>query len=485
MFLLFNSLDRETFSNKVFFKKAIEELQFLQDTGVKIFNEKKNFKIYFKLALFKSDNLGSHQILGFNESFNSIYFCRFCYTKKSEIHLILKEDDCILRCTSNHKKDLEENIKDKHGVVGKCIFEDLGFDVTKNKYVDLMHDCLEGTLQYDLGLILYHFISVKKFFSLYDLNNLIKGFSYGNSKNKPPEILESNVKNKRIKMSSAEMFCLIRHIILIIGHLVLADNPYFELLKQKAYIVEMIFSPFHDKNEKDLLKTKIYDYLSLLSILSPQSLRPKHHFLMHYAEILAAVGPLGKISCMREESKHREGKITSNVSSNRINVCHTIVIKNQLRMNYRFIEELSEKEQNKNDVQNNTKLENISDLPGINFIRGSLCNYINNSTSVTTTKFINFISSKIDLKSIIMLGSEQGPKFYQVQKIIVNSDNDNFLVITKYLNDIYLDEKMNTYEIFSSNFIWNVLSSNDLKGCTVTYSVRTCNGKIFIVRNWY
>lgn len=209
----------------------------MQNDGVEIFHDEKNFKIFFKLSLFKSDNLGFHQILGFHKSFNSTYFCKFCYTKKSEIHLVLRKEDCILRCSDSHRKDLEEKVidiiflKKKHGVVEQCIFKNLGFDVTKNKYVDPMHSCLQETLQYDLGLILRHFIYVKKFFSLYDLNNLINGFSIGHSKNKPAKILGSQIKNKKIKMSLAEMFCFIRQIISIIGHLVTANNPYFELLK--------------------------------------------------------------------------------------------------------------------------------------------------------------------------------------------------------------------------------------------------------------
>lgn len=49
------------------------------------------------------------------------------------------------------------------------------------------------------------------------------------------------------------------------------------------------------------------------------------------------MGPLWNLSSMRFESRHQDGKTISQNSLCRINVCHTIAIKSQLKLNYRFL----------------------------------------------------------------------------------------------------------------------------------------------------
>jgi len=53
-------------------------------------------------------------------------------------------------------------------------------------------------------------------------------------------------------------------------------------------------------------------YLSLFN-----SLKPKHHFLLHYPNIILKTGPLIYLSCMRFEAKHKERNIknANNVQS--------------------------------------------------------------------------------------------------------------------------------------------------------------------------
>ena len=94
-----------------------------------------------------------------------------------------------------------------------------------------MHDVLEGIAQYDLAQILHEFIQVQHFFTLMELNDLIRGFEYGQHQNKPPEILKRHIDEKRIIMTASEMLCLIRHIRLIIGHFVPLKNKTWALLK--------------------------------------------------------------------------------------------------------------------------------------------------------------------------------------------------------------------------------------------------------------
>ncbi|KAK0167681.1 hypothetical protein PV328_012431, partial [Microctonus aethiopoides] len=81
----------------------------LKETGVVVQNGNEMISIYFKLALVLGDNLGVHSILGFTESFNSSTFCRFCLTKKEDIHQIFDESKCVLRSKINYATDLLKN----------------------------------------------------------------------------------------------------------------------------------------------------------------------------------------------------------------------------------------------------------------------------------------------------------------------------------------------------------------------------------------
>lgn len=85
LFILFNTLDRNTFKNSIVFEKVITELKFLQNEGINIHIPTGEIKIHFDLALIVGDNLGLHSILGFVESFRANKFCRFCLIDYSKI----------------------------------------------------------------------------------------------------------------------------------------------------------------------------------------------------------------------------------------------------------------------------------------------------------------------------------------------------------------------------------------------------------------
>ena len=90
-------------------------------------------------------------------------------------------------------------------------------------------------------------------------------------------------------------------------------------------------------NSHKCLEILISEYLIELNCLFPNIMKPKHHHLLHYPRVMAEMGPLSALSSMRFESKHREGKNVSKNANCRINICHTIAIKLQLKLNYRFL----------------------------------------------------------------------------------------------------------------------------------------------------
>jgi len=80
--LLFHSSDRVEFGNNVIFNPLIDELNYLQETGIEIDTPVFKGTLYYDLGLIIGDNLGIHSIIGFTESFSSNYSCRICTIKK-------------------------------------------------------------------------------------------------------------------------------------------------------------------------------------------------------------------------------------------------------------------------------------------------------------------------------------------------------------------------------------------------------------------
>lgn len=218
LFGLFNSLDRKVYTNKVVFEKLLKELKYLSEIGIQINHNTGVKKIFFDVVLFVADNLGIHTIFGYNESFRSNYPCVICRIQKEDINKVFHERQCELRDRNNYDADVAKNNPSLTGIKDECVFHELNFHCTVNVAVDIQHDLYEGVCPLDVAKIFCTFIE-KKFFTLTVINDRIQGFHFSrhDKRNKPPEITEKDLKNKRLRMSSAEMLCLIRNLPMIIG----------------------------------------------------------------------------------------------------------------------------------------------------------------------------------------------------------------------------------------------------------------------------
>lgn len=90
--ILYFSKDRKEFGNAKIFKPIIDELNYLQNTGVKI--DYQEFKcIKFILLGILGDNLGLNAALGFTECFVTMHYCRFCKCHRTvmEVQLLKKK----------------------------------------------------------------------------------------------------------------------------------------------------------------------------------------------------------------------------------------------------------------------------------------------------------------------------------------------------------------------------------------------------------
>ena len=132
--------------------------------------------------------------------------------------------------------------------------------------------------------------------------------------NKPPHVSEKHLRNGCIIPSAAEMLNFIRGLCFIVEPFVPKEYDRWQLLIKLKTVVEIIFSETIYKSTHMLLDIEITEYLTELSKHYPNHIKPKHHFLIPYPRIMKSIGPLPQISCMRNESKHRDGKVTSHVA---------------------------------------------------------------------------------------------------------------------------------------------------------------------------
>ena len=108
----------------------------------------------------------------------------------------------MLRTRESHEKQCGEvqaygeHFSKTYGINRKSILNDSWFyHVVGGLPADIMHDILEGVLQYEAKEMLKRFIHVNSFFTLEELNNRIAAYDFGyyNDKNRPSPIIESKL----------------------------------------------------------------------------------------------------------------------------------------------------------------------------------------------------------------------------------------------------------------------------------------------------
>lgn len=332
---LFHSSDRTQFGNRPIFAPIIEEMNDLYKLGISF--DLPDFKgtVYFQLAFLAGDNLGLNSILGFVESFSARRCCRICRILKDDLKKIVYEDSTLLRNADNYFQDVAEGDVSS-GVKEKSVWFDLeGFDVLGQMGVDCMHDVFEGVGKYILGFVLKSLIK-DGLLSLDTLNNRLHSFDFGpDNSAKPVAMTLEHIRRESIKQTASGTANLIRYLGVLIGHLVPEGHVVWSLYQVLHQLVSLVMDPYADKNSAECLRIAVEELNNLYLELTPATvdLKPKFHFLVHYASVLKRFGPLCRLSSMRFEGKHRVFKTASNVNSNRINLTLTLAKKHQLMLN--------------------------------------------------------------------------------------------------------------------------------------------------------
>lgn len=326
--------DHKRYGNSRIFGQLIDELNLLQNIGFQI-NHSMYKRVVLIPALVLGDNLGLNSVLGFVECFRANHYCRLCKCHRNVMEYQLEEDSSMIRTIQNYAHDVSLNDNSLTGIKENSIWNKLdNFHVVLNYSVDIMHDLLEGVCHFVLSQILYQFIHVKKYFSLQFLNARISTHNYGNyykSHNKPSPISDEMLTKMRFRCTAAEMHTLMINFPLLIGDVIPVDDKLWNLYLLLRQILSIVTSNEVHKDYTNLLKHLISQHHSLY-IENFGPLKPKLHFMVHYPRIMAEIGSLRGIWCMRLEAKHSFFKKTAKAITCRINLIQSLCIKHQLHI---------------------------------------------------------------------------------------------------------------------------------------------------------
>jgi hypothetical protein len=197
-----------------------------------------------------------------------------------------------------------------------------------------MHDMLEGVCPLEVKLILNELIR-KGCFTLETLNARITSYNYGlpDKRNKPCNFSQHALRNPdgSAKQNAGQMWCLIRHLGLMIGDLVPEDDEHWDLILVLLSCMDIIFAPVLSKGNITFVQELIKDHhLLFLQLFPDRQLKPKHHFMTHYHSAMRILGPLINLWVMRFEALHNFSKRLSHIVCNFQNIAKTLAYRNSM-----------------------------------------------------------------------------------------------------------------------------------------------------------
>ncbi|KAE8749102.1 hypothetical protein FOCC_FOCC004271 [Frankliniella occidentalis] len=328
------------FDHQIVYGRIVKDLKLLEERGLKLPDGR---FVKVGLVCVTGDNLGSHGLGGFVENFSkAVYFCRFCFCDRNtflgvdgesarfDLRNVASYNFCV------HMASRSRDKKNYKGVKFDSVFNQLkAFHVCQPGLPSCLgHDLAEGLVAFDLFLFIKFFVNEAEWFTYHELNEAISSFPYCSKdiKDRPIPVQEDSV---RIKGGAWQVWTLLRLFPLIVFDYIDEDNEVFRALILLTEIFEISCSPVIHESHLPYLHTIIDEYLTMRVELFPHvNLRPKHHYLSHYAWQFAMFGPMLKVWTLRFESKHTFFKRVARVIRNFKNILLSLTMKHELLQCY-------------------------------------------------------------------------------------------------------------------------------------------------------
>lgn len=158
-------------------------------------------------------------------------------------------------------------------------------------------------------------------------------FDYGVTEiyNRGNPIQSEQLQSKHFKMTSREMATFIHFFPLIIGDLVPQEHCVWIFLCSLVDIIDLLHFPYFNNTDLVRLECLITQHNRMYQRLFSQTLKPKHHFLVHYVTAIKMSGPLKYLWSIRFEAKHQQLKCFAKNTNSRKNIAFTLAMKSSLK----------------------------------------------------------------------------------------------------------------------------------------------------------
>lgn len=185
---------------------------------------------------------------------------------------------------------------------------------------------------YNLCQVLNNLIS-RKYIDLVTINRRKSLFDYGHHEvgNLSSEIKPEHLKRNRLKMTAREVMTFSHFFPLLYGDIIPEEDEVWTFMINFNKLIECLL--LSNWNEPAIIQFRNLvvicnrDYVRLFQ----DTLKPKHHFLVHYPLVIKMSGPPKDYWCFRFEAKHKELKSVARSTNSRKNVILTIAKRYQLK----------------------------------------------------------------------------------------------------------------------------------------------------------
>ena len=241
----------------------------------------------------------------------------------------------LLNC---ERKKIESNVFDvendqifssAYGIKQRCPLSELMYFKSISAPSDIAHDLCEGFNKDVLASVLKHCVS-KGNMTGSEIADSVANFPYQfkDRTNKPtPPIFDGT--KILIKQSATQSLCLLKLLPLIIGGK-MEDDEIWNVYLQYLDVIDLIYAPELTVNQIQSMKSKIENFLAHFFALNPEvTVRPKAHYMLHYARQYERFGPLIHNTTLRFESVHSKMKDSMRRVKNFRNPCMTMATRYQ------------------------------------------------------------------------------------------------------------------------------------------------------------
>lgn len=279
----------------------------------------------------------------------------------------------------------------------------------------------------------------------------------------------------KLGFTASETMTFLKYFGLIIGDKIPEGDKHWNLYINLRNICDILTMRYFDKRCTKLLKNLITEHHQIYISLFGKTLKPKHHFMSHYHQIIRKIGPLINVWRMRTEAKHRPSKRNAHISQSRVNLPYTLPLKHQLQLCFTFMSNDSLKkiiEYGHTTELSREKMTTFLPLLPLNYKIDSL-------HSVPWIRIHNITYQP----SMVVTTNDDNhlPTFSLISEILLNKEKQ-CIFITKNFLTAGLNLHFCAYEVLLTDE-WTAITVKNLFNKFPTSVHNSSNGKFFVIYN--